>query len=90
MPSQKITQSTFIIQEDYTRFTTVSKETAAVSLFIDYQAKTFSIKPRIESGFVFKDGSKNSPAMWEAIGKCIAEAARIADQELFNPADRQG
>lgn len=73
----------FIIDTDYLD-NEGKKQTAAVILKIDYLAKSFNILSSVETDFVFKNGNKNSTAMWFAIGQCIQDAVAVVNKELYD------
>ncbi len=87
MPTRKTLSSIFVIEEEFKMY---PKRGAIIFLEVNYATKSFSIRPGDKTDFVFKAGNEDSHAMWQAVGRCIAEAARIADEELWHPAPKQG
>lgn len=75
--------STIMVEEKYKQY---PERIAQVFLEINYGTKTFTIRPGGHKDFVFQGGSEESSSMWQVIGRCIIEAARIADEELWHPA----
>lgn len=73
----------FIIDTEYVD-SEGKNQIAAVVLKINYLTKSFNILSSVETDFVFKNGNKNSTAMWFAIGQCIQDAIAIVNKELYD------
>lgn len=77
-------ESTFWIEEKYIH-RNGTEQTAKVTLVVNYQLKSYSIKPSISSIFKFENGHEENFNLRIAVVKCIEKALHLAKEELdFN------